>query len=38
MEDLSFYMLIIIMTGMCIVEPICKAIIASSKSKKEDKE
>lgn len=36
-SDLSFYMVIILMIGWVIVEPICKAIITSSKNKKEDK-
>lgn len=38
MDDLSNYIVIILMIGMCIVEPICKAIITNAKSKKEDKE
>lgn len=36
--DLSNYLIIILMIGLVIVEPICKAIITSVKSKKEDKE
>jgi hypothetical protein len=38
MQDISNYVLIVIMIGWCIVDPICKAIITISKSKKEDKE
>ena len=38
MNDVSAYIVIIIMFGWCIVDPICKAIITSSKNKKEDEE
>jgi len=37
-SELSSYIVIILMIGWIIVEPICKAIITSSKNKKEDKE
>jgi hypothetical protein len=36
-SEMSSYLIIILMIGWVIVEPICKAIIISSKNKKEDK-
>jgi len=37
-SEMTSYLVIILMIGMVIVDPICKAIIANIKNKKEDKE